>query len=89
MLFGEERKINKSLTKVSIWLQFHTQVTFYVAVSPKIFGNLFDSLKTWDAIDKAKQEKFIAYNMESIYPHLKQNDCHQKLGAYLIVKSCN
>ena len=46
-------------------------------------------MKTWDAIDKAKQEKFIANNMESIYPHLKQNDCYQKLGAYLIVKSCN
>ena len=89
MLFSDEEKINKSLTKISVRIQFNTQVTFYVHVSPKMFRNLFDSMKTWDSIDKAKQEKFIANNMESIYPHLKQNDCHQKLGAYLIVKSCN
>ena len=48
----------------------------FVYIFPKIFCNL-STMKTWDVIDKAKVKKFVPNNMESIYPHLKQNDCHQ------------
>ena len=54
----------------------------FVYIIPKIFRNLFCSMKTWDVIDKAKVKNFVPNNMESIYPHRNKMITITRVGKH-------